>query len=515
MISDSLKSVISGLRGGAGKLEFGTEGPFISVNQLTGRASVFYEKLRYMVDYKEEHTIRRSAIERILNRNLFIDRKENIGLALLEELVSSGYLENHTIPESLAHEVNAIIEKYLVLGTETHLPTKRTLALMASEVEHFLYPQKLNDLIAQSFFKNISKYIKYQGKIDSIELEAQIYLGVRRSLFDEDYETSFYALMVHYLPELPNISNTEEVRALAPRFGIAFNQSMQSIEHPLGWRISSRLKNHAVCYSTIREIFKDSSISAEEVLENPALLDAQVEKILEKKYQEQHDLITKSGMRAVIYILLTKIILAFLIELPYEKYVLGEVQYFALFTNVIFHPALLFMMVNTIPRISANNTAYIKSGVEQIVQGLDMKYIYLKPTGQGSLLETTFYFFYFILCTISFGVILWVLNALHFNIVSILLFLFFLTLVSYFGFRIRFNAKKWRFEVENNNFLNLLWNFFTLPIVRTGRWLSRKFATVNIFVLVMDFIIETPLKLVLGTFNSFVSFLREKREDPY
>ena len=104
---------------------------------------------------------------------------------------------------------------------------------------------------------------------------------------------------------------------------------------------------------------------------------------------------------------------------------------------------------------------------------------------------------------------------MHFNVVSIILFLFFLTFVSYFGFRIRYNAKKWIVARDDESISGLLLNLFATPIVRTGRWLSRKFSSVNVFVFLMDFILEVPFKFVLGTFDSFISFLKEERGDPY
>jgi len=39
---------------------------FINVNKLTEKAGAAYEKLRYLIDYKDERHIRRSAIERII-----------------------------------------------------------------------------------------------------------------------------------------------------------------------------------------------------------------------------------------------------------------------------------------------------------------------------------------------------------------------------------------------------------------------------------------------------------------
>src|SRR3989344_5637496 len=47
----------------------------IEVSSIIAKAASFYEKLRYLVDYREEHTIRRAALERILKRRVFLERK--------------------------------------------------------------------------------------------------------------------------------------------------------------------------------------------------------------------------------------------------------------------------------------------------------------------------------------------------------------------------------------------------------------------------------------------------------
>ncbi len=521
MISHNINQIIDSLKAYKEDDIYGEDkGPLIQVNDLTGQASVFYEKIRYMVDYKEEHTIRRSAIERILKRKLIIENVPDAGLSLLEELVASGYLVNKSIPESVADGINDIINKYLILGVEVAnigrpIKNSRIISLMASEVERFLYPQVLNDLVVESFYTTVSKTIKYQGEISQAELEAQAYLACRRSLLEDDYETSFYALLVRNIPELLTANTEKKIKSLAPGFAQMVSMVAWELESPLGWKMANKLKNYSIYFAVIKEIFKEYGAMSESIFVDKVRLEHEIREILAVKYSEQYHLISKSGTRAVIYILLTKIILAFAIELPFERFVLGEINYFALGTNVIFHPVLLFVMVKTIPAVSSKNTEYIIYGVEDIINGEKLNPIYIKPPVANTFLETIFDALYLVLFALTFGAILSVLNALHFNVVSILLFLFFLALVSYFGFRVRHNAKKWRLATEDSDFFSLLWNFFTIPILRTGRWLSRKFTTVNVFVFIMDFIIEMPFKFILGTFNSFISFLKDKREDPY
>ncbi|MDQ3076291.1 MAG: hypothetical protein M3Q34_04160 [bacterium] len=516
MISTSIQGIIIGLEKHKENDIYGEDkGPIIDVNRITGQVSTFYEKIRYTVDYKEQHTIRRSAVERILKRKVLMERVPNAGLSLLEELVASGYLLNKSIPEGIADDINKIVSKYLDFASLTGVQLNRILSLMATEIERFLYPQVLNDLIIESFYDNVFKNIKYQGTLSEQELSHQMFLSCRRSLLEEDYDTTFYALLIRSIPELTALQTKEEIKAFASKFSQAVYKVELQLEDPLGWSMTARLKNYSVYFSVIKEIFKKHGVESEAFFRDQDHLKREIESLLSREYTSQFELIDKSGKRAVVYILLTKVILAFAVELPFEKFVLNEINYLALTTNVIFHPLLLLGMVKSVPPIYSNNTSNVVLGVTEIIEGKNTRPIYIKPRTDSNFLKTAFDYVYIVLFVISFGLIMWILNALHFNIVSILLFLFFLTLVSYFGFRIHHNAKKWRLEVENDNFFSLLWSFFTIPIVRTGRWLSKRFSTVNIFVFLMDFIIETPFKLILGTFNSFILFIKDKREDPY
>ena len=91
----------------------------------------------------------------------------------------------------------------------------------------------------------------------------------------------------------------------------------------------------------------------------------------------------------------------------------------------------------------------------------------------------------------------------------------FLTLVSYFGLRIRGSARQWEPTQEKPGTLGLVWNLFTFPIVNTGRWFSVRFSAVNVFVLFLDFLVEMPFKAFLNIFDASLSFIKEHKVDTY
>ncbi|MEK7493796.1 MAG: hypothetical protein AAB630_01430, partial [Patescibacteria group bacterium] len=371
----------------------------------------------------------------------------------------------------------------------------------------------LSDLMAECFYETVSPHIKYTSEIDDARFRIQAYIGCRRSLLDDDQDVLFYVLLTKYFPELAGCGRDEqELERMVPNFARTAALIEQELADHLGWRISYKLRNHAIYFSMAQEIVAKYGVMASSTLDDPARLKTQVEELLNEKYAQQRVIVSNSGTRTIAYIFLTKIILAFVLELPYEKFILGSVNYFALGTNIIFHPLLLFMMVKFVRLPGEKNKSQIIAGTQSMVSDENIKMIYIKPKNKDGVLTTIFGLLYFFLFMVSFGIILGLLKALQFNIASVLLFLFFLTLVSYFGIRIRHKAKKWSVTPENEGALGILWHFLTIPIIRAGGWLSKKFSSINLFVLIMDFIIETPFKFMLGVFDSFIVYLKEKRE---
>lgn len=507
------------------------DGPKVSVNKLTSRAGAMYEKLRYLVEYKDEHTIRRSAIERILKRKLSLEGEENVGMSLLQELVSAEYLPNNTVPESFAAEMQAIVDKYRLLAAKTdkrrswnkkgmpHSPIGAVaMSLAASEIDRKSFPRELDDLVVESFYKATKSVIRCTDPVKEKRLRAAAYIACRRSLLRDDAPTLLYVLVSKYVPELATAKSVDEIHRVSLRFERCLSLAERQLADPLAWRIAAAIRNRAIGFSLVREIVHRNGAVAAGIFANPEDLEAETKKILSEKYTRQNHAVWQNGVRAAIYIFLTKSILAFLLEVPYELSVYNSVDAFALGVNLIFHPILLLLMVHTIRPLGARNMARTIAIVKDIADHRferEEDVVYIKPSSSRPAAAFILGVLYFVLFAGTFGAIVSGLSFLNFSAVSIMLFLFFLALVSYFGLRIRYNAMRWKVVPPNESTSALLWNFATLPIVRAGRWLSQKFAAVNIFVFVMDFIIEMPFKIILGTFDSFLSFLKEKEEDMY
>jgi hypothetical protein len=52
-----------------------------------------------------------------------------------------------------------------------------------------------------------------------------------------------------------------------------------------------------------------------------------------------------------------------------------------------------------------------------------------------------------------------------------------------------------------------------VPILKTGKRFSLELSKINIFNFILDFVIETPFKIILEIVEDWLGFLREKKEE--
>ena len=171
--------------------------PRLKVGAVASKAAFFYEKVRYAVDNKDEHLLRRHAIERMLRRMLMFDyRGRNIAEALLIELIRAGYLPNDTFPESITTDIDAIITKVfhfsdLVFARYPEHPhagqwKKRMLNLASSEIEGYLFPTVREEAMVHSFYRMLDERVALEEKFPGKTREIQLYLCSWRSLFQSE-----------------------------------------------------------------------------------------------------------------------------------------------------------------------------------------------------------------------------------------------------------------------------------------------------------------------------------------
>jgi len=188
----------------------------------------------------------------------------------------------------------------------------------------------------------------------------------------------------------------------------------------------------------------------------------------------------------------------------------------ALAVNVSFPALLLFLIVLFTKLPSESNSQKIVDGIKSLVlkEFEHQEPFRLRtPIKRSKLSDTIFGFIYSLTFLFSVSFVIWALDKLGFNWVSITIFLFFLLFVSFFSIRIRKNARDYIIIPPKENILNLISDFFYIPIVSAGKWLSEKFSRINVFVFILDFIIEAPFKIFVEIAEDWTKYVKERKDE--
>ena len=500
--------------------------PTIKLSQLVSKLGFFYEKLRNAIDYSDEHLIRHNSLRRFLKRQvIFLQEKDpkKISQALINEFIRAKYLPNDALPETLIDEVGRIIAKYLIIlkqvGKNPPLEPAKiiawTLDLAMCEIDENLFPIDKELAIANYMYAQMTAQLNFKNAaLDGKEKNLQIYLTVLRTLLKADRPLLKYRLFKLYHPNWPGIS-LPDILEFYPKMDELNNKIEAHLNFYLGFQITQNIRPQSVFFKILRQLIETNQQEIAKILTNEKLLEEKITAICSANYQRIRGKLMGSIFRVIIYILFTKTILAFILELPFDKIFIGTVNWQALVINVVFHPLLMFIIAMSIRIPGRKNTQLIISEIKKIISGEERKLIFKarKIMKRGSFSNLAFNGFYLTLFAISFGLVILGLNKLHFNLVSGVLFIFFLSVVSFFGFRLRNFANQYLVLPRKENLFNLLMDILTLPIIRVGQFFSSNFSRINIFLYILDFIIETPFKLLLEIIEKAVSFIREKREE--
>ncbi|MFA6308083.1 MAG: hypothetical protein WCS88_03375 [Patescibacteria group bacterium] len=501
----------------------------IEIEEIASHFSALYEKLRNTVDFKEVHLLRRFAIERNLKRRFIMERlKPSIARHLVEDLVRSRYLENKTIPDRRVKQVEQIIEKYNDLfllmndmyhGDEIKNYFNWLIAVEACEIDMLLIPENIGDAVTEAMYQITKSRIKLKGDDDlSIrEKNLQLYIAIHKSIVkSDDIIISYHLLNLTYSNWLN--ADRDTIRTIATHLPAIYNDIHYHLKHPYQRRIFNSIKEPVVTFKILHELILEHGSGMRELLANPDLLESEAKILINKKYKSIRNRISKASVRAILYIFITKSLLALLLELPYEKYVINETNYTNLAINILFPPLLMFLVTLTIKPLSKNNTELILEGLHNVVYNKAEQSILckLKTKYNKKLAYQVFYnFMYTVLYIVVFGGFIYLLKRLDFNFLSGAIFLFFLTAVSFFAIRIRATAKELRVEKQKEGLLSFLLNFFSLPIISAGRWMAARFKSINVFAFVMDYIVEAPFKLFVAAFEDWLGFMKEKKEEVF
>lgn len=507
--------------------------PKIKVSELISRLAFYYEKIRNSVDYKEEYLLRKNSILRNLKRQIVIEgslktvNAFEVAKNLLLELIRAGYLPNNKLPETKIGEIASVVGKYLELRL-AGLPkiknekvrnkvSRWIFALAAAEIEEKLDLNPVRQIAISNLYELLSGHIALpESSIYQRDREIQIYLSIHRIFMKFDDDLLEFLLLKYYNGNWTKAGD-QEIKYLADHLEVMQAEIEAQMNHPLAAQLNKIVSRYAVYSTILNDVISDNPIGVYESFKSdPKVFPRLVKKFTNKRYHEARVKLRRAAVRSIIYIFLTKMVLAIILEVPFTLW-LGEVlNYNALAINVIFPPALLFFIVLFTRMPSEANTEKIVQGVEEMVfkeKERKEPLVLRQPLKRRRGVNAAFAVIYAITFFITFGLVIYLLDRLQFTFVSIIIFLFFLTLVSFFSLRIRKVAREMYIIDRRENIFSFIMDFFYVPIIEVGKWLNEKFSRFNFFVFILDFIIEAPFKIFVEIAEEWTKYVKERKEE--
>lgn len=500
----------------------------IEVHDTISNVAWAYEKLRQAIDYQDEHLLRKNAIERILKRRLVAGvTADAIAEPLILELIRGRYLPNKTLPVTLIGQAAEVINRYIHLWIQIpHLAKDESdklfawyLAMISVELNEVLAPADHDEALLQLMYRVTHKDIVFaEEHLSEEEKNTQLYIAIHRALLKSDQSIIAYHLFMRQHPEWSE-ATPEEITDLGQHLPDIKGQIDGQLLHSAGELLQRLMKKYTIIFLIFDDLAQQYGAEAAQRMMMTEELINDIKAAYINRRKKILGKITRSIIRSAIYIFLTKMLLLILIEIPIERIIYPEAtNVWPLIINVSFPPLLLLLLGITIRPAGKKNEISVIENVEALIYRGDEQNSLVrprKPIRRSSFFTGLFRFVYALTFILVFGGIISALTLLHFTPISTFIFLLFLTIVSFFGIRVRLLSKELLVVDQRENIATVMFDFLTVPVLQVGRWISLRVPRVNVLIFFLDVIIEAPFKAFLEATEGFFGFLREKREEIY
>ncbi len=500
----------------------------ISVSRAVSFFAIAYEKVRNTIEFREEHLMRRAAIERIAKRRLSMNPKgDGEGSNIVRELLWARYFPPDSLSEIDSVDVQAIIDIYINLRAALitgrprdtiHYLDEFLYDLLTCEIEEALTPDVSQRESIFTYF--IFQSLKDKIKIPNIEPDVQnafLLTTIEKTYRKSDIAYQRYHLFNVFYQPIAKYS-IDDLKSLAPKLPKIFEKIDDTLRNPMIDKIGKFVKKQLPPFLILFDLIKTySQADLKTLLSDKAKLWVEVELLCRQKYAGVQKRLRALAIRSLIYVFITKMLLAIVLEGPLSQYFFGEVEWVSIIINSLFPPffMLVIILFNKVP--DEENTRRIFQRIVDILdadESFEKKVVLIAQKAQPRRpsLQVGFSIFYIATFVVTFYLIWLLLTALSFNIISQLIFLFFVSTIAFFAHRIKNVTNEYKL-IEKDSFFTPFLDFFFMPMLAMGKFFSSELAKLNFFTFIFDILIEAPYKLIIEVVEEWISFTRTKKEE--
>ena len=486
----------------------------VNVVGAGGALTAAYEQLRNAAENTEEHLLLQKAIRRFY-KQLFVTRDEQLvkesGTELAIELTLAGYVRNDSMTKNqldqISREASAHYYTYEILQKRRSISVERStkwvLDTLAVRIEQLLNSHARDDAfldVAYGYFETIApQEAVARKKKASEDYSAALFVAIHQALLKSNVAAVRSALLSRYQVAVDDVDSY-----------VTFNKRIDTLlESPLTETLYRIVDRQGAPLRIIRRMIEDHADLFEIVKKREVFLEA-YEQQVNREYATIGERINRAIIRSVIFLIITKVLIGIAVEVPYDFWAHGAIVWGPLLINLCFPPLYMIALRLTHTLPSYANTTALVDRVDTMFYG--ERTVLMRKQLTGRQYGPLFSIIYASLGLVVFGGVTWLLLNLNFSLVHIAIFFVFISAASFLGFRLSRLIRELEIVNSASNSLTFIRDMVYLPFVIVGQWMSDKYSQLNIVGLVLDMVIELPLKTVLRLVRQWGAFLDDRKD---
>jgi len=504
----------------------------IHVDEVASKVAAFYEKIRGIVDWREEHLMRRAAISRMLKRRLLLAKVGGtIAESLVLELIRGGHFPNDKIPESKIEETQKIIDKYVFILQNSPAPPKEKLKtqfinwlldIAACEIEEVLSPSKRERALIEYMMESLKESVRVKetkvlvfGGMSEEEKNTQLYVAVQRALLKLDSPIITYHLLKRRYSQWADLPLLQ-LQEITQNIYSIWDNLEKELNHPLAEKFYKVCEKYDTPYLLLGDILtEESTAEIAEKISKPEILEELIKKVYNKRLSTLKKRLSRAAIYSTLSILLTNALSLYILEIPLAKLITGTFRPITIVVDILGPTFLMFLLTVTIKPPSKSNLQAVIMETMKIVYQREKVDIYeIKVSKKkGVIVKFLIVLLYLIGALISLGVIVAIFQWAGFPPTSVVINIIFVALIAFAGLAIRNRAEELTVEEKRVSFVGFLFDILFLPVVGLGRWMSNKWKKYNAIAAFFTALIDMPFQLFVEFFEQWRFFLKEKKEE--
>ncbi len=489
-----------------------SKGGCIDVVGTGGTLTAAYEQLRNAAENSEEHLLLQNAIKRFY-RQILLSGDEKLladsGNELIIELTQAGYVPNNSLRKDQSDELTATAVAYAKLydklkrqrGVNDIVALRWVVEVLGVEIAGIVQPRYEDEVFVEFAYEYFLSIIPASSFEKTDDFGAALFVAIHRALLKSDIAGIRTQLLRRY-----------GVRPQQTELFLQYNRRIDTlIESPVVDRLYHTVDRQGAPLRVLERMIATDENIPELLGKRPTFLSA-FEQQVAQEYSRISTRINRAVVRSVIFLIITKVLLGVSVEVPYDLIVHGSVVWLPLGINLLFPPVYMILLRSTLVMPGRANTKALVERIDTMLYGGNKVTLSKVEIGQKRY-SMAFSTLYGVASVIILAVVTWLLLILQFSFVHIIIFVIFISAASFLSFRLGHLVRELELVRARSNGVTMVRDFIYLPFVIIGQWMSDKYSKMNVITIILDVMIEMPLKTILRLFRQWNAFIDERKDD--